>query len=854
MREAEDQDAQLRDESKRSRNRVRTKLATVYSWLKGYREYDKDARPIKLANMTVDLSREEILQAGKRKVADAIWKLFVNRTDDYAEQQPDGKYRRVGRALTREDIDAHLAYEKTIGVYAINPQDQTVKWICWDIDVIDPVRVKELIQGILKRIKEHHLEVAASLIEFSGRKGYHLWLFFNPPIVAALAYRMGRKIADEAGFTGEVFPKQRELLTGYGNLVKIPLGKHQVTQQPSFFLDENLTSLNENRIHSVQPEFIYLTDEIRREISEESRPWMDVVGANVDSEPYVGDDPPCILTLLNQAQKPGTRRPIMHILGAYLLNFRGKREDPEQVAEARRRLELWNAGNTPPLTSDEFEPQWQSLISTPQYNYGCHNEWLSRTCAVTQCPLMRSKISILFGDFTREEQAAGEKILQGDIHGGFIQVTNPWVARDQSHRRNLLRTCVSAFCEHPINEALFGRDSIGKTHVSVNSARALDMKGRYLWYLGGVSPTALIHDYSEYDKTRGARIINLSGTVLLFLEPPHPETWARLKPILSHDKEEIWFRITDRTKGGQLRTVKSIIKGWPAVIQCAAVSGYKGGEYSARFLTSTPEISRDKTREGSGKTARKYEKPWEYMYDKAELRAWNAAYDILHRMMPIRVAIPYAQLLHKHLIIRGPETMRIFDYFCRLIIANAALYCRQRQVDERGYINATIEDLKSVHDDFKAIATTTYLGISNDALCLHRQIAGKTDLTFEDIANAAREAFGADTAEHTLRELYVKRLVEVGLLREKADSEDKRRKRYDADQKTPEMSIFDDFDALLLEVTNSTGAGGTFEDSTETRNVPPPPVLLSGAQGGSDEPNLGGLQPEKASRQVEEGA
>jgi len=43
----------LRKQAARTKNRARTKLATVYSWLKGYRRYDKDARPVKIWCMVV---------------------------------------------------------------------------------------------------------------------------------------------------------------------------------------------------------------------------------------------------------------------------------------------------------------------------------------------------------------------------------------------------------------------------------------------------------------------------------------------------------------------------------------------------------------------------------------------------------------------------------------------------------------------------------------------------------------------------------------------------------------------------------------------------------------------------------
>lgn len=755
---------------------------------------------VAIRNRTFSLDRDAILRAGEPTFTEPLWKLFVNRTDDYAEQQEDGTYRRVGRALTRDDIDEHLKGSRTIGVYSINPQDQTVKWICWDIDTLDPENVKGAIKGIHDRIKAHQLRLEATLVEFSGSKGYHVWLLFEPPISAALAYHMGRRIAEEAGVQCEVFPKQAELLSPYGNLVKLPLAVHRKSGNRSYFASwDQLAPVSASEIFRVHPEFIMLTDELRKEIMHERRPWMEVAAGAIEFDPYKGDDPPCVENLFAQGRGIGSRRPVMHRLGAYLLNFKGMRLSP-QIEEARLRLEAWNSLNSPPLQALEFESQWKSLLERPQYNYGCHDEWFTRNCNVSECPLMRSKMAILFGDFTPTEMVAGESLLRKDILNGFIDFTNQWVVRDEALRRNLLRTYTSALCADPINFAMFGRDSIGKTYNAVHVARTLDLKGKHIWYLGGVSPTSFVHDYSEYDKKRGAQIANLEGVTLLFLEPPHKETWVRLKPILSHDKDEIWFRITDRTKSGKLRTMKCIVKGWPAVVQCSAQTGHYSGEYSSRFLTSTPEISKNKTQEATGKVAMKFIKSSERMYPTPELRAWNALYNILSSMRPIRVCIPYALILHRHLIVRGPETTRVFDLFLRLIAANTALYCKQRNKNKDGEFIANIEDWKTVYADFANIVGLTFLGLSGDAHQVYQQIAGRKDLSFEDIAAAARAAFGGDTLDTTVRNLYIARLVETGFLKEKVDPQDKRRKLYDAVEKPPEISLFDDGAALLRDL------------------------------------------------------
>ena len=752
------------------------------------------------------VDREAILQAGERSLVDVMWTRFVNRSDDYAVQHDDGTYHRVGGALTKDELQAHLDGTRTIGLYAINPQDQTVKWICWDLDFEDPSPeiVKPAVHAVIEKIKAHQLDPRAVLVEFSGRRGYHVWLFFDPPVSAALAYFIGRAIAREANVECEVFPKQSQLLSKYGNLVKLPLGKHRESGKESQLVTPDLAPAPKGLLGAVRPEFIMLTDEYRRIISQQLRPWMEVTAGNLDAEAYTGEDPPCVASLLIEGRSVGSRRPIMHRLGSYLLNFRAMRKDPEQTADVRQRLEAWNAKNMPQLTPSEFEAQWKSLTVSPEYNYGCHDEWFARQCRVLECPLMRQKISILFGDFTPEEIAAGEKLARSDVLTEFVAFTNPFVARDEELRRNMLRAYASAQTEHPINQAAFGRDSIGKTWVAVHTARPLDESGKHIWYLGGLSPTSLVHDFGQFDKTRGAKVVDLRGMTLLFLEPPHPDTWARLRPILSHDKDEISFKITDRTKSGKLRTTHCIIRGWPAVVQCAAVSGYKAGEYSSRFLTATPEISPTKTRLGSEKTARRYEKPWEYRYDTPEARAWAAFYDMLVRMRPIKVAIPYATTLQKHLVIRGPETMRVWALFLSLITANAALYCRQRKVEEHGYVVATVEDFEAVHRDFAPIATLTFLGLSSDTLEVHKQLAGRDNLTFEDIASSARVAFGADTSEGTIRDLYVKRLVDVGLLREKQDPLDRRRKLYDSVGEPPNIALFDDYDAALAEIHGAT--------------------------------------------------
>jgi hypothetical protein len=52
-------------------------------------------------------------------------------------------------------------------------------------------------------------------------------------------------------------------------------------------------------------------------------------------------------------------------------------------------------------------------------------------------------------------------------------------------------------------------------------------------------------------------LIDLTNKIFLFLEPPHPETWNILKPILSHDLYEIEHPYVFDTKNNKwLKTRK----------------------------------------------------------------------------------------------------------------------------------------------------------------------------------------------------------------------------------------------------------------------------------------------------------
>ena len=79
------------------------------------------------------------------------------------------------------------------------------------------------------------------MLEFSGRKGYHVWIFFEPTIQAEYAQKLVKARLNRIGSNRhEVFPKQTELNASrkFGNLVKLPLALHRVSGKRSEILME----------------------------------------------------------------------------------------------------------------------------------------------------------------------------------------------------------------------------------------------------------------------------------------------------------------------------------------------------------------------------------------------------------------------------------------------------------------------------------------------------------------------------------------------------------------------------------------------------------------------------------------
>lgn len=149
----------------------------------------------------------------------------------YALQREDGQgYTPVRKPLTPAVLRDHLAGELTVGTYVIDRA--RARTLVFDVDT------GELMDDA-RRIHNALIELGVPEdcvgVEFSGRKGYHIWVVAQAYMPAATLRRIGLAIRDEVGLPKlEVFPKQDEA-HDLGNLVKLPGGVHRATGKVSEF-------------------------------------------------------------------------------------------------------------------------------------------------------------------------------------------------------------------------------------------------------------------------------------------------------------------------------------------------------------------------------------------------------------------------------------------------------------------------------------------------------------------------------------------------------------------------------------------------------------------------------------------
>lgn len=159
----------------------------------------------------------------------------------------DCRYRSFAR-LDDKAIHAHLSGKDelcrdVIGIYPMLP-DETTNLLVLDFDDGDWKSDAAAVRSVCE---EH--KIPCCVERSRSGEGAHVWIFFEKPVSAALARKLGSGILTEAmkkchtiGFSSydRMFPNQDTMPSGgFGNLIALPLQKQSVIHGNSVFVDEN---------------------------------------------------------------------------------------------------------------------------------------------------------------------------------------------------------------------------------------------------------------------------------------------------------------------------------------------------------------------------------------------------------------------------------------------------------------------------------------------------------------------------------------------------------------------------------------------------------------------------------------
>ena len=401
----------------------------------------------------------------------------------------------------------------------------------------------------------------------------------------------------------------------------------------------------------------------------------------------------------------------------------------------------------------------------------------------------------------------------------FMANLGKTVKRDETVKGIVFLTGLSAYSKDPINLFLRGPSSTGKTYNVTESLKYFPPTD--VWMLGGLSPTALVHDYGvlidpetaseieledwpqkgdfgrgkDFDREawrqaskewkeklrRSHYLVDLQRKILAFLEAPHPETYMRLRPILSHDVYEIHYRFTDKTGKGALRTMHVVLRGWPAAIFCTTEVKYVE-DLATRGFTVTPEMGRTKYSAAVELEGEKRSQPWRFNDDPG-LKPLSYFVQVLRDRPALgnRVVIPYAQQLSKIYPATLPRDMRDFKHFLSLIEKSCLLHVFQRPsilLNGTNYFMATMKDFMTVLELLKDVEETTRSGISGHIIgFFHRVILPVSEdkglFRCADLVEKQAEVGDNPLSSKTI-ENYVGILEDIGWVDREPDPEDKR--------------------------------------------------------------------------------
>lgn len=215
-------------------------------------------------------------------IAQALYDHFVINPTAVAVQRENGSYISVKTPITKDMIKNMLLGGFSLGIYQQQLFNDKLKWICFDFDTTKKENNEEEVNKlkemfVIPFVEKLDKKEISYYVEFSGRRGFHVWVFFDQIISKDLAYTITNYLISDiyeelknySEFGLDLFPKTKsgKIPNKYGLQVKLPLSRHKVSKTYSYFI-EDVKDFKVKRVFALDDEIISNQLEIIQRIKE----------------------------------------------------------------------------------------------------------------------------------------------------------------------------------------------------------------------------------------------------------------------------------------------------------------------------------------------------------------------------------------------------------------------------------------------------------------------------------------------------------------------------------------------------------------------------------------------------------
>jgi len=400
----------------------------------------------------------------------------------------------------------------------------------------------------------------------------------------------------------------------------------------------------------------------------------------------------------------------------------------------------------------------------------------------------------------------------------LIDILGITIKKDNENKLITFLCELSAYTESSqLNISFNAPSSTGKSYIPTEIAQLFPKDD--VMEVGYCSPTAFFHDVGEFSKEKSGYIVDLSRKIMIFLDQPHTLLLQHLRPLLSHDKDEICVKITDKSQKNGLKTKNIYLRGYPAVIFCTA--GLKIDEQeTTRFLLLSPETNPEKIKEA--------------IYQKIRKEANSDSYNLSlstdpnrkllkERIKAIKLAkikdikIDFPEDIEKAFFtenkILKPRHQRDIGRIMALTKAFALLNLWFREKSNSTII-ANKDDIKEAFKVWNAISESQELNLPPFIYQIYKEVIlpawitkNKIGLTRQEITQEHLRVYGRVLADWMVRQQIIPMLENSGLITQEQDSNDKRK-----------ILIYPTCPSVAINQNNSELGGGVESAISSTMN------------------------------------